>query len=240
MARLYRQSRSRLWQRRRQAVGQRRNRSFKKRRLMKGFGSLRNYRLSAMGNAVLKAYVLPSTTTNLPVFLRRNRRNASRRAFSEGQSADNARERENCPDGTAIRGDFCLPPRICKPCGVVKRRGKAAKFPGQRQLQAAAAYVHVDSLVCKFVSLSCGLLHRSGSLFLSTSRGFLPGGLRRSKNLPRGRARSASHGEKATVSHKTEALSSGNASRKSSLAAVSTPCSFLEGFLPVKKYCHAA
>ena len=59
-------------------------------------------------------------------------------------------------------------PRICKPCGIVKRRGKAAKFPDQRQLQNA--YVHVDSLVCKFVSLSCGLLHRSGSLFLSTSR----------------------------------------------------------------------
>lgn len=155
---------------------------------------MRNYRLSAMGSAVLKAYVLPSTTTNLPVFLRRNRRNASRRAFSEGQSADNARERENCPDGTAIRGDFCLPPRICKPCGVVKRRGKAAKFPGQRQLQAA--YVHVDSLVCKFVSLSCGLSHRSGSLFLSASRGFLPGGLRRSKKPSQGKGAQHFHGGK--------------------------------------------
>ena len=203
---------------------------------------------------------MPPTTTNLPVFLRRNRRNASRPAFLEGQSADNARERKNCPDGTAIRGNFCLPPRICKPCGVVKRRGKAAKFPGQRQLQAAAAYVHVDSLVCKFVSLSCGLSHRSGSLFLSTSQGFLPGGHNLSKNFPEeGRAafpwRQAQKNNKigdmapiaalpmakrSTVLHETEVLSSGSASRKSSLAAVSTPCSFLEGFLPVKKYCHAA
>ncbi len=66
------------------------------------------------------------------------------------QSADKACKRENCSDKIEIRNNF----RLLR----------------QLHLRPAVTYVHVSPLGCKFASLSCRLLHPSGSLLtLSTS-----------------------------------------------------------------------
>ena len=64
------------------------------------------------------------------------------------QSADKARKRKNRSDKREVRGNFCF----------------------RRQPHARAAVAYARSLACKFASLSCRLLHPSGSLLtLSTS-----------------------------------------------------------------------